>query len=77
MQKWEYLTVGLWSEHPDNLEDHWFAVFENGVKIAVSSNFQSPTRSGFFNRYGEQGWELVCVNQVNLMGYYIFKRPKQ
>jgi hypothetical protein len=33
--------------------------------------------TGFLNRKGEQGWELVCFDVVNYFFCFVFKREVQ
>ncbi len=67
MQKWEYLFIPLQiTAHKNQL----YPFAQHGKELPNWEN--GPTLSQYFNQYGEQGWELISVEDR----VYIFKRPK-
>jgi hypothetical protein len=70
MQKWEYICVSV--QHRENIhmrESERFEILLNG-KITIPKMIYTQAYD-YFNKLGEEGWEMVAVNQ----GGFYFKRP--
>ncbi len=74
MQKWEYLILTREYEKSVN---HPCIVSVNGKSLAEGGSFLSspkyPSAWDFLNQVGNDGWELIGIDQAN----YVLKRPKQ
>ena len=74
MPKWEYLRFTV-NPSGDIERQAVFKVWKAGELHPRVEELQKnpPTVAEMLNDLGEQGWELVAVDQSN---NYIFKRPK-
>ncbi len=68
MQKWEYLYVTKYSAN-----NQWRPFTLNGAEIRDWK--KGPSIYEFFNRLGDEGWEMFAVDTTGYGSYY-FKRPK-
>ena len=71
MKKFEYKMV-----HRDNEK------LQTAVGILSGGNWNAkwsdhPADIPFANKLGEEGWELVQVQQLGTSSYFFFKREKQ
>jgi hypothetical protein len=74
MQKWEYMRFSV-EPHGDARRQASIKIWKAGEPHPDmgESLKNPPTVHEMMNDLGEQGWELVAVDQGN---NYIFKRPK-
>jgi hypothetical protein len=73
MQRWEYLTIGVWDEKwSDNLG-------RSGVLPRREAPLYWNDPAGLLNEVGEQGWELTGVaGSEGTNGYWLFlKRSRE
>lgn len=77
MQKWEYLTVNLKeliNEAFKNEENKSNSVFPFEVPLSVKRRiFKEYDQNTYFNKLGQEGWELVSMSGNNEA---VFKRPQ-
>lgn len=72
MQKWEYLVLQAYP--------HQWAYSQNGQPLGDPKKMNDPAHGGYplyyqhVNALGEQGWELVAMDNNYVS---VFKRPKQ
>ncbi len=74
MSKWEYQIFTV-NPSGDSERQAVFKVWKTGESHPGVEDLQKnpPTVAEMLNDLGEQGWELVAVDQSN---NYILKRPK-